>query len=96
MNGCEHVGNQASEQRETMSSRKNRQLYKKGDINLGSSMGDIDTVIIRRKKNKCEYQASGMGGDKNVRKSNGHFHLSCVRKSKDNVQNDKLLKTHDI
>ena len=35
-----------------MSSRKNRQLYKKGDINLGSSMGDIDTVIIRRKKKK--------------------------------------------
>jgi hypothetical protein len=50
VNGCEHVGNQASEQRETMSSRKNKQLHKKGNINLGSAMGDIDIVIIRREK----------------------------------------------
>ena len=73
---------QASEQSETVSSRKNKQLYEKGNtIHLGSATRS--TVVIRRKK--CEYQARGMGGEKNVRKSNRHFHLSCVRKSKDDV-----------
>lgn len=49
----EHVGNQASEQSETTSSRKNKQLYEKGNIiNLGSATGNIDIVIIRWKKKK--------------------------------------------
>lgn len=48
----EHVGNQVSEQSETMSSRKNKQLYvRRGNIiNLGSATGNIDIVIIRWKK----------------------------------------------